>query len=379
MDDEQLLNIVGELYEAAIEAERWPQALESLQRFLNGGAYAHFLWDKETGQVPLMYFSGYSPEIIKAYQDHYSAIEPGADFIRRNGGLPLLHDFMWTDDRAMDRDEYHTWLERESGMRYRLGGFVANSDRFLGITALQRSRRQGPAGEADQRLFLQLLPHIRRATRISQEFTHLRAKSQSLTETLQHARHGILFLDGRGRVIFSNRAAETLLAQRDGLSLDRDGRLRAERSDERSELGRLIAASAARGADSEQQPGGAMAITRPSGKRPYALTVAPFRFSALEAVLMPGPCTAVFMSNPDSTHAPAHALLRRTYGLTSAEIKLAVALLNAESLKEAAAKLGLTEGSARQTLKRIFFKTNCHNQGALLKLLLSLPAPRTPS
>lgn len=141
MGDDQLLEILGELYDAALDSERWPQTLEKLQFFLGGGAYAHFLWDKESGKVPLMYFSGYSPEIIEAYTGYYSTVEPGADFIRKHPGLPLLQDHMWIDERAMDQSEYHAWLERESGMRYRLGGFVANSDRYLGITAVQRSRR----------------------------------------------------------------------------------------------------------------------------------------------------------------------------------------------------------------------------------------------
>lgn len=369
--DDQLLDVIGELYEAALESERWPKALEKLQLFLNGGAYAHFLWDKESGQVPLMYFSGYSSEVIEAYKNHYSAIEPGADYIRRNSNLPLLHDYMWIDERAMELDEYHTWLERETGMRYRLGGFVANSERYLGITALQRSRRQGPAGERDQQLFLRLLPHIRRATRISQEFSSLHTERQSLIETLQQARYGILVLDAGGRVIFANRTAEMLLAQRDGLSLDRDGNPRANRSDERLELERLIAAAMANDTINQGELGGVLTIGRPSGKRPYALTVAPFRVPSFEAFLKPRPAAAVFISDPETAQIPAETLVRRAFRLTPAETRLTLALLNTDSLKQAAAQLGLSEGSARQTLKRVFSKTECNSQATLIKLLLS--------
>lgn len=370
MNDEQLLGVVSELYEAALNAEHWPRALESLQILLQGGAYAHFLWDKQTGKVPLMYFAGFSQEVIAAYHEYYSTIEPGADFIRSNGNLPLLHDYLWTDDRAMDRNEYHAWLERESGMRYRLGGFVANSDRFFGITAVQRSRRQGPASEADQKSFLRILPHICRATRLSQEFANLRTDNQALIETLQHARCGLLLLDEGGRVVFSNRSAEVLLAQRDGLWLDRAGCLNAVRTDERSELGRLIAATAVGGGSSETRTGGTLAVTRISGRRPYTLTVAPFRFSTLEFSTRPAVRAVVFLNNPDSTLSPTDELLRQVYGLTPAEIRLIVNLLKTESLKETALALGLTEASARQTLKRVFSKTDCHSQAALMKFLL---------
>jgi PAS domain-containing protein len=372
MGDDQLLEITGELYDAALEAERWPQVLKKLQHLLSGGAYAHFLWDKKTGTVPLMYFSGFSPKVIESYQDYYSTIEPGADFIRKNPTLPLLHDYLWIEERAMDKDEYHTWLERESGLRYRLGGFAANSDRYFGITAVQYSRRQGPANEHGQRLFLQLLPHIRRATFISQEFSTLRDERMSFIEMLQQARHGILLLNAEGRVIFANRSAETLLAQTDGLILDRYGNPRANRPGERSDLERLIAAAVATNTSVEGSLGGVLPIGRPSGRRPYVLTIAPFRLPKFEAFLKPRPAAAIFITDPESVQVAPETLFRRAYRLTPGETRLALALLSADSLKDAAGQVGLTEGSARQTLKRIFSKTDCHSQAALMKLLLSL-------
>jgi len=61
------------------------------------------------------------------------------------------------------------------------------------------------------------------------------------------------------------------------------------------------------------------------------------------------------------------------FDLTRSEALLCVALARCGSLKEAAAECGITTGSARQYMKRIFTKTNTSSQVALLSLLLHYP------
>ncbi len=58
------------------------------------------------------------------------------------------------------------------------------------------------------------------------------------------------------------------------------------------------------------------------------------------------------------------------FGLTSAEANLASAFLREGSLKAAAAHRGLTDGTARQYLKRIFRKTGTNSQVKLMKVLV---------
>lgn len=65
-------------------------------------------------------------------------------------------------------------------------------------------------------------------------------------------------------------------------------------------------------------------------------------------------------------HEPA---IRTSLGLTAAESRLAVRLLTGESLRSAAAALGITYESARSQLKSIFQKTGTHRQGELIALL----------
>ena len=69
---------------------------------------------------------------------------------------------------------------------------------------------------------------------------------------------------------------------------------------------------------------------------------------------------------------PAEDNLSQLYGLTPAEVRLAKAFLAEASIRDAATSEGLTNGTARQYLKRIFKKTGTHNQAQLMRLLLSV-------
>ena len=63
--------------------------------------------------------------------------------------------------------------------------------------------------------------------------------------------------------------------------------------------------------------------------------------------------------------------LQRLYGLTAAEVGLVTAFVEEASLKAAAERRAIREGTARVYLKRVFHKTGVNSQAALMKLVLS--------
>lgn len=65
--------------------------------------------------------------------------------------------------------------------------------------------------------------------------------------------------------------------------------------------------------------------------------------------------------------------LQRLYGPTPSQSRLAGLLARGSSLKDAALRLGITEGSARQYLKIIFRKTGTNRQADLVRRLNAVP------
>ena len=80
----------------------------------------------------------------------------------------------------------------------------------------------------------------------------------------------------------------------------------------------------------------------------------------------------VFIGDPDRKSALPAEVLALLYGLTPAEARLAVALLDGSSLAEIAEMHGIRELTARTQLKQVFQKTGTSRQGELVRLLAGI-------
>jgi len=88
------------------------------------------------------------------------------------------------------------------------------------------------------------------------------------------------------------------------------------------------------------------------------------------------PGAVLIFFDPDDCREPAEYLLRQMFGLTSAEIRIAMGVLRGLELREIAATHNVSEGTVRTQLKSVLSKTGTHRQVELVALLASLA--RTP-
>lgn len=168
---------------------------------------------------------------------------------------------------------------------------------------------------------------------------------------LDHLRCAVVIVRGNSEVVLTNSAARAVLRQHDGLAVA-NGRLTAQ-----NDLTALIARAARTG------QGGPLQIYRPSGRRPFEAVVTPM-----------GEAVAVFLSDPTDGAEPSAALIARMYGLTFAETRVTVLLMQGRSLEEASAELHIAKETARKHLRSIFEKTDTCRQSELVRLLVSGPA-----
>jgi DNA-binding CsgD family transcriptional regulator len=85
------------------------------------------------------------------------------------------------------------------------------------------------------------------------------------------------------------------------------------------------------------------------------------------------PAAAIFITDPEQLVEPSREVLRRLYGVTPAEHRLAALLVQGQSLRQAAEIRQVTIATARSQLKSIFRKTNVCSQNQLVRFLLLLP------
>lgn len=187
------------------------------------------------------------------------------------------------------------------------------------------------------------------------------------TAALDRLPTGVVLVDAKARVVFMNKGAAGIVAARDGLGLDGGNICRGRDVAETRELHRLIAEAAAAMEDSE---GRALSISRASGRWALSVLVLPLKVGEF-----PEAAALLLVADPESMPTPSSETIRRLFGLSDAEARLARELALGGRLEEAAAATGLTIGSARIYLKRIFAKTGTGRQAELVRLILTTPVP----
>ena len=84
------------------------------------------------------------------------------------------------------------------------------------------------------------------------------------------------------------------------------------------------------------------------------------------------PRVIVFITDSATPVAVDGALLQHTYGLTPAEIRVAVAMAEGLTVEEAATQLGVMPSTVTSQLKQVYAKTGTDNRAKLVKLMMSV-------
>ena len=366
---EPVLDVLEALYDAAMDESRWSAALEKLAAFTGSQAATFWVLDGPELSLPIFRFVNIDPAFIRDYLKNVAPLDPTVQYLAKHPHEPIVHDGLVISEREKDRHPYYDWHHRSSDLRFRLIGRVSASRDIQAGVALHRTRTAGRFEHEDLDRFRRLAPHLTRALQIAFKLGTVGTMQQLAVELLDRKAAAIVLLDVRLRVVYANAAAETLCASGDGVSLSAAG-LSASRKQDDYRLVTLLARAAGRDGSRPAPTSGAMRITRPSGKRPYAVLVSPVTRSPYAlSTLRPAVC--VIISDPEADPAVPSETLQAAFGLTEAEARLAALLCAGPDLRRAAERLEITYGTARVRLAVVFAKTETHSQAELIKLLLT--------
>lgn len=219
-----------------------------------------------------------------------------------------------------------------------------------------------------------LWPHLVRAGQMRDRLAEAAEASRQALDALGRIGQAVLLVDAQARPVHQSEAAIAILRAGDSIRLEQ-GELACARQDETRELRRLIGmASIAHG------NGGRLAIRRDGVGPPLSALVLPWR--GQHSWSQARPATAMVVVNDPLRATPTDAQhLRELYGLTPAEARTALALLDADRLQDIADRFGVSLSAVRLNLQRAFEKTGTHRQAELVRLLLThrLPTASGPA
>jgi DNA-binding CsgD family transcriptional regulator len=186
-------------------------------------------------------------------------------------------------------------------------------------------------------------------------------------DALERLACGVVVVDGAGKLVLCNAAAQAILQHGHVLKLVQD-RVTATRACESRRLHTLLY-----GALVHHQPRGGAMLVRGAARGAYAIIVE----TAAEALRhRTGAAATLYIADLEARPAHVHeARVRAMFGLTPAESRIAVGLADGDPVHTVAACAGVTYESARFTLKRIYEKLGVHKQGELVALIRSALPP----
>lgn len=369
--DSKLINLVGHVYDTVTEPDKWNQFLDKLTHTLGGHASRLRFINRHNNHHDLMAGIGHEPAFDKVYHDYYWQLDPWNPYLEESEVGTVLDSCM-IPDHVFRKTECYNEFYKHYDTFYAMGGHIERSPQRISRLGIHRPYSQGPFSEQEKQIFQKLMPHLQRALSMRSHLNSLSSQHEAMLDALYRSNTAIMFINEYERVSFVSQRAEEILAAGRGLSLF-NHQLSTSRQEDTQNLRQYIHSAVQTGLGRGASSGGGLRIFSDAGHHELNLVIIPFRTrNASITSLNTRTCATVFLHDVKQEAALPDAFLQQIYHLTQAEIRLAQALLNGCSVKDASETFGISVNTVRTQLRSLFSKTGTQRQSELIHLLSRL-------
>jgi DNA-binding CsgD family transcriptional regulator len=370
-DDEMIARLLRTLYAAPIQPKLWRPFLEQLSKIsgvTKAALITHDLAEKDHRMLATLGDS--VDESIPLYESCYFQVDEWTSRFStsRATGRIVLGEEVWPEAAFLQSTFYNEFLRRFDTRQMACLATVGSQGTFEALS-IYRGQSEDEFARDQLAVLQTIVPHLQTALYTRRKLLALESRVSDLETALGAMGSAIVLIDRTGKTIFVNDAARAILAQGNGLFLHKS-ELIARNPKETSELQGLIARAVATAKKTDRYGGGVMRVPR-SARRPLHVLVSPLR--AADSLLPGKTAAAVFLSDPERQPAVPAKMLRTLFGLTSAESRLALSILEGNSLSEAAELHGVSRETVKSQINAVYSKTGTKRQGELIRLLGGLP------
>jgi DNA-binding CsgD family transcriptional regulator len=367
------LELIGHIYDAALDAALWPDVLIRLADALGGAEVCMFDCDTRAHSFALV-APRHDPDYAQAMRDEWlsrvfdaGSGTYGPRLLAAPAGQ-VLDASQLVPDGFFRTEFYNEWWRPQRLSVFGLGLKWRVAPDQLGFCFVHASPRCGRIKEVQ--LFDRIAPHLLRAAELHHRLWRLELQEMLALARPAAGHDGVVLVDAAARVVHANDVAADLIGARDGLLVERS-ELTTVDPNASASLKQLIAACAARRL-AEYRSGGAVSVRR-RDRLPLHILVAPAlpgRWQDREASFgIRHPAAILVIKDSERERQMRAAHLREKFGLTPAEIAVALEIGKGDGRSAAAARLGIAPGTVRIHLERIFGKLGVHRQAELVRVL----------
>lgn len=212
--DENLLQLIGEIYDCTLNAEAWNTVLPRIGSFVGASAGGFFVHDSSRRNLNVVYQFATDAEYRRLYVEKYMALDPmaGTYFVLDVGEVFSTSTIM--PHAEFLRSRFYRELIQPRGWIDNICVYLDRSRESHAGFALFRSERQGLADEAARARLRLLVPHLRRAVLIGKAIEFKTAEAATFADALDGLSTAMVFVDSTGRITQTNAEGRAMIAER---------------------------------------------------------------------------------------------------------------------------------------------------------------------
>jgi DNA-binding CsgD family transcriptional regulator len=374
MDQEQQLSeLIGEIYDAALDPSLWTDVVGKAAGFVGGSAAAIFSKSPTAGNGNVYYEAGTDPYYRDLYFEKYVKLDPSTcGHYFADVEQPIAVADLMPYSEFLETRFYEEWA-RPQGLVDFVSAVLDKSVISAALFGVFRSEREGVVNDETRRRMRLIVPHIRRSVLVGRLIDLKAAEVASLADTFDGFSAGMCLVDAAGRIVHANTACHVILGAADFLSVV-EGRIVASDAKTDQALRELFAAAGSGDAAVGTQ-GIALPLRAQDGSH-YVMHVLPLTSGARRLAGIAYSATAALFIRRVTTEAPpAPEIIARAYHLTPTELRVLLAIVEVGGVPEVALALGIAESTVRTHLGNLFLKTGAGRQADLVKIAAGFANP----
>jgi DNA-binding CsgD family transcriptional regulator len=366
MDNQGLTQLIGEIYDAALDSSRWTCVLAKIAQFVGGQAAGLLSKDAVSKSGNVYHQSGIDPYFVQLYSETYWKFDPVARLPECDvEEIVSVPDLVPYDEFRAGRF-YREWAEPQ-GWIDAANAVLEKTMTSCAYLTVVRNAASGMVDDEMRRRMKLIVPHVRRAVRTGMVIDLRQSEAATFADILDGLSPAVILVDVGGQIVHGNAASHSVLEKGD-LLRNVQGRLTATDAQADEALhGAIVAATA------EAENGGkgtAVPLTANTGSDRYVAHVLPLTAGEQrKAGLTSTAVAALFVRKAELETAPPSEVIGKTYKLTPTELRVLLAIVNVGGVRQVAGNLGVADTTVKTHLGRLFEKTGVSRQADLVKLV----------
>ena len=345
---EDLSTLIGDIYDAALDATLWVSVLGKTRDFVGGHA-ASLLAKTTTSKTGTIHYQDgrIDEHYVRLYFEKYMKLDPcttGQFFAEV--GEPISTMDLFSCDEMLETRFYKEWV-RPQGLGDFASTVLDKSPTTAALFGVFRLERHGLVDDEMRRRLRLVVPHLRRAVLVGQVIDLNTATAAGFADCLDSLTAGMFLVAATGTIVHANVSGHVMLVSGDVLRAV-DGRLVASDADSDQGLQEVLAAAAkgdsAVGIRGISQP----LVARPGSER-YVAHVMPLTSGARRRTAKHYAAAAVLCVHKVALQAPsAPEVIAKTYNLTPTELRVLLAIVQVAGVSETRTPLASPKTRSRR-------------------------------